>query len=57
MQYQAIFYLAASLLINLSQATVWGPEVGGSRGRGQIQPRVIDFPVEASDQAVDNVNT
>ena len=34
----------AAVLVELSQAVVWGPRQGGVRGRGEIQPIVMEIP-------------
>ena len=46
-----LFAVASSLLLAVSQAVVWGPRQTGSRGRGQIEPRVVEIP-DSSEQTL-----
>lgn len=39
-----LYLLAATLLVDVSQAVVWGPRDGGVRGQGQIQPKAMEIP-------------
>ena len=50
--YHLLYLLAvAALLVEVSQAVIWGPQEGGVRGRGQIQPKAMEIP----DASVSNV--
>ena len=47
-----VYVVATAVLVDLSQAVVWGPRQGGVRGRGEIQPTVMEIP-DASGMIVD----
>ena len=46
-----VYIVATAVLVDLSQAVVWGPRQGGVSGRGEIQPTVMEIP-DASEKSL-----